>query len=115
MLPLDHKNLDKDVEFFKNQVSYLSFVQIVFFPTTMLNKLIFIYFSFDCIQPSTTENVAVFIWENMTKRMYRPELLYKVKIHETDKNSVVYRGQRIRDRENSVGRAPNCVVSSDSE
>ncbi|XP_078235719.1 6-pyruvoyl tetrahydrobiopterin synthase isoform X2 [Pogona vitticeps] len=41
---------------------------------------------------STTENVAVFIWENLHKRL--PEgTLYKVKVYETDKNIVVYKGE----------------------
>jgi len=57
---LDHKNLDKDVPYFKNKVS-------------------------------TTENVAIYIWEQLN--MLLPEnCLYEVKIHETDKNIVTYRG-----------------------
>lgn len=42
--------------------------------------------------PSTTENVAIFIWQNLKVLMKKPELLYEVKIYETDKNSVIYRG-----------------------
>lgn len=42
--------------------------------------------------PSTTENVAVYIWQNLKTIMKRPELLYEIKIYETDKNSVIYRG-----------------------
>ncbi|RXM31508.1 6-pyruvoyl tetrahydrobiopterin synthase [Acipenser ruthenus] len=41
---------------------------------------------------STTENVAVFIWDNLLKFL-PPNSLYEVKIHETDKNIVVYRGE----------------------
>lgn len=41
---------------------------------------------------STTENVAVYIWDNMVK-VLPPDLLYEIKIHETDKNIVVYRGE----------------------
>ncbi|XP_075889850.1 6-pyruvoyl tetrahydrobiopterin synthase isoform X1 [Nelusetta ayraudi] len=41
---------------------------------------------------STTENVAVYIWDNMAK-VLPPNLLYEIKIHETDKNIVIYRGQ----------------------
>ncbi|XP_067914052.1 6-pyruvoyl tetrahydrobiopterin synthase [Heterodontus francisci] len=41
---------------------------------------------------STTENVAVYIWDNLQKRL-PPNLLYEVKVHETDKNIVVYRGE----------------------
>eukprot|EP00066_Takifugu_rubripes_P000736 XP_003961424.1 PREDICTED: 6-pyruvoyl tetrahydrobiopterin synthase [Takifugu rubripes] len=41
---------------------------------------------------STTENLAVYIWDNMVK-VLPPNLLDEVKIHETDKNIVVYRGE----------------------
>ncbi|XP_071764030.1 6-pyruvoyl tetrahydrobiopterin synthase [Centroberyx gerrardi] len=41
---------------------------------------------------STTENVAVYIWDNMAK-VLPPSLLHEVKIYETDKNVVVYRGE----------------------
>ncbi|XP_030610819.1 6-pyruvoyl tetrahydrobiopterin synthase [Archocentrus centrarchus] len=61
MIPLDHKNLDKDVPYFASVVS-------------------------------TTENVAVYIWDNMVK-VLPPGLLYEIKIHETDKNVVIYRGE----------------------
>ncbi|KAM8816091.1 6-pyruvoyl tetrahydrobiopterin synthase isoform 1-T1 [Rhynchonycteris naso] len=41
---------------------------------------------------STTENVAVYIWENLQKLL--PEgILYKVKVYETDSNIVVYKGE----------------------
>ncbi|KAG7281327.1 hypothetical protein CRUP_023478 [Coryphaenoides rupestris] len=61
MVPLDHKNLDKDVPYFANVVS-------------------------------TTENLAIYIWENLAKILPVGEL-YEVKIYETDKNIVVYRGE----------------------
>ncbi|XP_047673877.1 6-pyruvoyl tetrahydrobiopterin synthase isoform X2 [Tachysurus fulvidraco] len=41
---------------------------------------------------STTENLAVFIWDNMVK-LLPPNMLYEIKVHETDKNIVVYRGE----------------------
>lgn len=62
---LDHKNLDKDVEYFR--------------------KI-----------PSTTENLTVYIWDHIRQALKKPELLYEVKIHETDKNSVIYRGPYIQ-------------------
>jgi len=62
MEPLDHKNLDLDVPYFKNHVS-------------------------------TTENVAIFIWQSLKDVMHNPNLLYKVKLYETDKNIVVYKGE----------------------
>ncbi|KAM9773326.1 6-pyruvoyl tetrahydrobiopterin synthase [Syngnathus typhle] len=61
MIPLDHKNLDKDVPYFATI-------------------------------PSTTENLAVYIWNNMAKSI-APSILYEIKIHETDKNIVTYRGE----------------------
>ncbi|XP_043281088.1 6-pyruvoyl tetrahydrobiopterin synthase [Venturia canescens] len=59
---LDHKNLDKDVEYFKNVVS-------------------------------TTENVAIYIFNELKILLPNPSLMYEVKIYETDKNIVVYRGE----------------------
>ena len=41
---------------------------------------------------STTENVAAYIWDGMVKVLPVGEL-YEVKIYETDKNIVVYRGE----------------------
>ncbi|XP_069050591.1 6-pyruvoyl tetrahydrobiopterin synthase [Lepisosteus oculatus] len=41
---------------------------------------------------STTENLAVFIWDSLVKLLPQ-NALYEVKIHETDKNIVVYRGE----------------------
>ncbi|XP_040032619.1 6-pyruvoyl tetrahydrobiopterin synthase [Gasterosteus aculeatus] len=61
MTPLDHKNLDQDVPYFRSVVS-------------------------------TTENVAVHIWNEMIK-VLPPNLLHEIKIHETDKNIVIYRGE----------------------
>ncbi|XP_057335883.1 6-pyruvoyl tetrahydrobiopterin synthase [Microplitis mediator] len=62
MEQLDHKNLDKDVPYFKNVVS-------------------------------TTENLSVYIFNELKKLMPDPSLLYEVKIYETDKNIVIYRGE----------------------
>lgn len=59
---LDHKNLDKDVDYFKNVVS-------------------------------TTENVAIYIFNELKILLPDPSLMYEVKIYETDKNIVVYRGE----------------------
>uniref|UniRef100_A0A4X2LBJ4 6-pyruvoyl tetrahydrobiopterin synthase n=1 Tax=Vombatus ursinus TaxID=29139 RepID=A0A4X2LBJ4_VOMUR len=41
---------------------------------------------------STTENVAVYNWENLQK-VLPVRVLYKVKVHETDKNIFVYKGE----------------------
>lgn len=61
---LDHKNLDKDVPYFRDG-------NIV----------------------STTENLAVFVWNMLTLSLENQALLYEVKIYETDKNVVTYRGE----------------------
>ena len=39
---------------------------------------------------STVENIAVFIWHQM--KAFLPDLLYEVKVHETEKNIAAYRG-----------------------
>lgn len=44
------------------------------------------------LQVSTTENLAIFIWDQLQKVMEKPQLLHEVKILETEKNHVVYRG-----------------------
>eukprot|EP00123_Amoebidium_parasiticum_P009698 comp19652_c0_seq1/m.23251 comp19652_c0_seq1/g.23251 ORF comp19652_c0_seq1/g.23251 comp19652_c0_seq1/m.23251 type:complete len:149 (-) comp19652_c0_seq1:53-499(-) len=62
MDPMDHRNLDLDVPYFKNTVS-------------------------------TTENVAIFMWENLSKLFTGGPQLYEVKVYETDKNIVTYRGE----------------------
>ncbi|XP_060572085.1 6-pyruvoyl tetrahydrobiopterin synthase-like [Ruditapes philippinarum] len=62
MSTLDHKNLDLDVDHFKDKVS-------------------------------TAENIAVYIWERMAEQL-QPGLLYEVKVHETEKNITIYRGEQ---------------------
>ena len=64
MDPLDHKNLDMDVTWFRNSG-----------------------------RVSTTENVAVFIWNGIVQKLPAGVDLDSVKIWETDKNIVVYRGE----------------------
>ncbi|KAL3985925.1 6-pyruvoyl tetrahydrobiopterin synthase [Acanthocheilonema viteae] len=58
---VDHKNLDKDIVYFKNNVS-------------------------------TAENLIVYLWNELKSKIGNPELLYKMILHETEKNSVTYRG-----------------------
>jgi 6-pyruvoyltetrahydropterin/6-carboxytetrahydropterin synthase len=43
-------------------------------------------------RPSTTENVARYIWLQLVDRIPSPARLYKIKIYETDKNHATYRG-----------------------
>lgn len=68
--------------------------------------------------PSTTENLAVFIFDSMKKALPKPELLFEVKIYETDKNSVVYRGKTRHTYSNGYRRSPENIcsnLSSDSD
>ncbi|KAG0373325.1 hypothetical protein BGX24_011842 [Mortierella sp. AD032] len=64
MDPCDHRNLDIDVPYFHST-------------------------------PSTTENLAVFLWESINKHLPHSETyeLHELKVYETDKNIVVYRGE----------------------
>lgn len=44
--------------------------------------------------PSTTENVAIYIWGRLKQEMgHTAELLHSIKIYETENNIVVYKGQ----------------------
>ena len=58
---LDHKNIDKQVEYFKDKVS-------------------------------TTENMAVFCWEQIRDHIPPSASLYSIKIWETEKNIVTFYG-----------------------
>ncbi|XP_043480949.1 6-pyruvoyl tetrahydrobiopterin synthase [Leptopilina heterotoma] len=42
---------------------------------------------------STSENVAIYIFDELKKLLPKPELMYEVKLYETDKNIVIYRGE----------------------
>eukprot|EP01147_Barroeca_monosierra_P000855 gene855-4127_t len=42
---------------------------------------------------STTENLAVFIWKSLSPLLPAEVQLHEVKVHETEKNIVVYRGE----------------------
>lgn len=70
--------------------------------------------------PSTAENIAVFIYDGVRERLDRPELLFEVKLYETDKNFVVYRGLKTDapapPRFHRTMSVNNCgSMSSDSE
>lgn len=85
MVPLDHKNIDKDVAYFQNV-------------------------------PSTAENIAIFIFDSIQDRLQKPELLFEVKLYETDKNIVTYRGSRQSLPAPRIQRKNTCgSMSSDSE
>lgn len=90
MTPLDHKNLDKDVPYFASVVRWVFSTAFTALCTDDMHGIYtFLCFS---LSISTTENVAVYIWDNMVK-VLPTNLLYEIKIHETDKNIVVYRGE----------------------
>ena len=43
---------------------------------------------------STTENVAIFIWDQLKEALKsKADLLYEVCVHETDSNVITYRGE----------------------
>ncbi|XP_012280556.1 6-pyruvoyl tetrahydrobiopterin synthase [Orussus abietinus] len=42
---------------------------------------------------STTENLAIYVFNELKLQMPNPDLLYEVKIYETEKNVVIYRGE----------------------
>lgn len=76
---VDHKNLDKDVEFFK--------------VSSMRRTCIPDKFSMFQTTVSTSENVAIYMFDKLKSVMSNPGVLYKVTIHETDKNIFTYKGQ----------------------
>ena len=59
---LDHRNLDKDVQYFSTV-------------------------------PSTTENLAIFMWRQLQSYFEGDVKLYKIRIWETEKNVVEYKGE----------------------
>lgn len=61
---IDHKNIDLDIPYFKE------------------NRVV-----------STTENVTVFMWNEVKCRLPQNVHLHEIKVWETDKNIVVYRGE----------------------
>jgi 6-pyruvoyltetrahydropterin/6-carboxytetrahydropterin synthase len=74
---VDHRNLDKDVPFFHS---------LPRFP--MVDFLV--------LRSSTTENLAVFIWQTLASShdtfLPASAKLFEVRIHETNNNIFYYRG-----------------------
>ncbi len=64
MNQLDHKNIDLDVKWFRE------------------NHVV-----------STTENLAVFIWHGVQHRLPKTTKLHEIKVWETEKNIITYRGE----------------------
>lgn len=44
-------------------------------------------------RPSTTENLTIYIWDELKKIMKRSDLLHEVKVYETENNIVAYKGE----------------------
>lgn len=110
MKRLDHKNLDKDVEYFAKIVN----------ENTLPHELCLLLTFLLSFQPSTTENLAVYIWDNIRTHLKKPELLYEVKIFETPKNIITYRGPyQMNGLYNSINKRiarDSCTnISSDSD
>ncbi|CAG2161605.1 unnamed protein product [Oppiella nova] len=64
MKTMDHKNIDEDVPYFRD------------------NHIV-----------STAENIAVYIWKAIAERLPKSVSLDSIKLHETDKNVFVFRGE----------------------
>ena len=64
MKSLDHKFIDEDVDYFRD------------------NHIV-----------STAENIAVYIWKVIAERLPENVVLDSIKLYETDKNIVVFRGE----------------------
>lgn len=47
---------------------------------------------FFVLQPSTMENLAIFIWQTIKQGMDEPELLYEIKLADSEESCVVYNG-----------------------
>lgn len=62
-----------------------------------------------CFQPSTIENLTVYIWQNLKRHLERPELLYEIELTD-DQQKVVYNGNMVTQNKR------NCAyLSSDTE
>ncbi|XP_055905302.1 6-pyruvoyl tetrahydrobiopterin synthase-like [Eupeodes corollae] len=62
--------------------------------------------------PSSMENISVYIWDKLSINLKNPELLYEIEIHETEKNSVVYRGPYLQNGAYTNGNGHRCRIIS---
>ena len=67
IIPLDHRNIDQDVEYFHGNNGD----QII----------------------STSENICVFIWKQISKSLSPNIKLHRIKLHETENNVVEFFGE----------------------
>ena len=87
MKPLDHKNIDLDVPYFSQTAS----------EDDSSNEQKRQEEPCPMGIVSTVENIAVYVWENIEQILLRSDftaVLDNVKIWETDKNIVIYRGEK---------------------
>ena len=107
MDPLDHKHLDRDVPYFQHTTRCSTFHPLFSLP--LLNPLLYLFALTALTACSTTENLAVFIWDSLVaslqdttcrlhqaRCMQHPLTLHslgQITIEETPNNIVVYRGQ----------------------
>lgn len=68
---VDHRHLDIDVPFFRGDDAAPQWNGHV----------------------STSENLALFIWQRLRAVLPEPSLLHEIRLHETEKNVFVYRGE----------------------
>lgn len=62
--PLDHRRIDQDIEYFES------------------NGIV-----------ATTENIAIYMWNKIAKLLPHTATLHNLRLHETDKHYVDYRGE----------------------
>lgn len=60
--PLDHKRIDTDIEYFKKD------------------------------NIATAENIAIYIWKELEKLLPAHVTLYNIRVHETEKNFIDFKG-----------------------
>lgn len=94
---LHGKNLDYEINFFKTVVSKHHSMNIFFELCPGDDLLAWNAFFLTKIsnlsqQPSTMENLAIFIWQTIKHEMDVPELLHEVKLTDHEQNCVVYNG-----------------------
>ena len=98
MVPLDHKNIDKDVAYFSGVLNHIQNDNDSTNKTTQDET--------EKQTPqgivSTVENIAVFVWKNIEQILSRrcnefnAVKLDNVKIWETEKNIAIYRGETMQ-------------------
>ena len=98
MVPLDHKNIDKDVPYFSGNLNHIQNDNDSSNQTTKDEKEVR-YIPQGIV--STVENIAVFVWKNIEQILSRRSndfnavKLDNVKLWETEKNMAIYKGETL--------------------